>query len=319
MKTEEADIDFIMGENQIICHGWPYSAPDGEVPEPGWSLYAAASFNNHNPWHPLMPTVTAYIGRMSYLMRQGAPANQVAILLPTDDAWAGFRPTQTTVTGAMSRLITPALMTAILSAGYNADFIDAEAINKVGLGTHQILIVPATDRIPLDTLKKIAAFTAAGGKVIGIGHAPSIDPEGKTLPELTALSAKLFDSGKSTLVPNEAALGAALTLAAKPDFQMPAADTTASSQLGFIRRKLTGADIYFVANTGNQPVDTTVSFTTSHKTAEVWDPDNATAAAASAQSFALHLAPYEVPRLRLQRLGVRCQAGPSCLEDPTQR
>ena len=102
MKTE-ADIDFIMGENQIICHGWPYSPPDDEVPEPGWSLYAAASFNNHNPWHPVMPAVTAYIGRMSYLMRQGKPANQVAILLPTDDAWAGFRPTQTTVTGAMAR------------------------------------------------------------------------------------------------------------------------------------------------------------------------------------------------------------------------
>ncbi len=91
MKTE-ADIDFIMGENQIICHGWGYSAPPGEVPEPGWSLYAAASFNNHNPWHPVMPAVTAYIGRMSYLMRQGKPANQVAILLPTDDAWATFAP-----------------------------------------------------------------------------------------------------------------------------------------------------------------------------------------------------------------------------------
>jgi hypothetical protein len=38
-----------------------------------------------------MPAVTAYIGRMSYLLRQGKPANQVAVLLPTDDAWASFR------------------------------------------------------------------------------------------------------------------------------------------------------------------------------------------------------------------------------------
>ena len=42
MKAE-ADIDFIMGENQLIFHGWPYSAP--QVGEPGWSLYAAAVFN----------------------------------------------------------------------------------------------------------------------------------------------------------------------------------------------------------------------------------------------------------------------------------
>jgi hypothetical protein len=293
MKTE-ADIDFIMGENQIICHGWPYSPPDGEVPEPGWSLYAAASFNNHNPWHPVMPAVTAYIGRMSYLMRQGKPANQVAVLLPTDDAWASFRPSQTTITGAMSsRLITRELMSAILSAGYNVDFIDADAINSVGLGTHQILVLPPTDRIPLETLKKIAAFTAAGGKTISVGRAPSIDPEGKTLSELTSLSKRLFDADRQTLVADEAHLPAALAAEVKPDFQLPESDSVARSQLGFIRRKLSNADVYFVVNTGNQPIDTTASFTTLHKTAELWNPDTAEASSASSQAFPLHLAAYE--------------------------
>ncbi len=172
MKAE-ADIDFIMGENQIIGHGWPYSPPPGKVPEPGWSLYAAAVFNDHNPWHPVMPDVTRYIQRISYLLRQGEPANQVAILLPTDDAWASFSPSHVTVTGAMQSLIPPELMSAILSAGYNVDYIDAEAINKVGLGTHQILVIPPTDRIPIATLKKIAAWS---GKVIAIGQHPDNGP-----------------------------------------------------------------------------------------------------------------------------------------------
>ena len=291
MKTE-ADVDFIMGENQIICHGWPYSAPDGEVPEPGWSLYAAASFNNHNPWHPVMPAVTTYIGRMSYLMRQGQPANQVAILLPTDDAWASFRPTQTTVTGAMQRLITPALMSAILSAGYNTDFIDADAIDKVGLGHHTILVIPPTDRIPLETLRKIAAFTASGGKVISIGRAPSIDPEGKTLPELTNLSKQLFDPAKTTLVADEAHLPDALHNAVKPDLQLAGTDDASRNQIGFIRRKLPTADIYFVANTSNVTLDTTASFATTHKFAEEWDPDSAASTPASATSLPIHLPPY---------------------------
>lgn len=290
MKTE-ADIDFIMGENQIICHGWPYSAPDGEVPEPGWSLYAAASFNNHNPWHPVMPAVTAYIGRMSYLMRQGKPANQVAILLPTDDVWAGFRPTQTTVTGAMGPRISP-LMSPILSAGYNVDYIDADAINSVGLGSHQILVLPPTDRIPMETLKKIAAFVAAGGKAIAVDRAPSMDPEGKSVPELTALSKRLFGTDKSTLVADEAHLPDALHAAMKPDFQLPEGDA-ARSQLGFIRRKLAGADIYFIANTSNQPIDTTASFASAHKFAEVWNPDTATASSAAAHAIPIHLAAYE--------------------------
>jgi len=77
MKAE-ADVDFIMGENQLIFHGWPYSPPQATI-QPGWSLYAAAVFNDHNPWHPVMPEVTAYITRISALLRQGHPANQVAI------------------------------------------------------------------------------------------------------------------------------------------------------------------------------------------------------------------------------------------------
>jgi hypothetical protein len=296
MKAE-ADIDFISGENQIICHGWPYSPPDHEVPEPGWSLYAAAVFNNHNPWHPVMPAVTAYIGRMSYLMRQGQPANQVAILLPTDDAWASFRPTQTSVTADMQKLITPELMSTILSAGYNIDFIDAEAINKVGLGDHSILILPPTNRIPLATLQKISAFEKAGGKVIAVDHAPSVDPEGKTVPALTTLSQQLFDSSKSTLVANVAALPDALHAAAKPDFQVTTDDADAKNQLGFIRRKLPTADLYFVVNTSNRPIDVHAAFATHFKSAEQWSTDTGdvlrTSAPLKATDVPLTLAPYE--------------------------
>jgi hypothetical protein len=289
MKAE-ADIDFIMGENLLIFHGWPYSAP--QVSEPGWSLYAAAVFNEHNPWHPVMASVTRYIARISYLMRQGQPANQVAILLPTDDAWAGFSPSRVTVTGAMQGLITPALMSAILSAGYNVDYIDADAINKVGVN-HQILVLPPTDRIPIETLKKIQAFTAAGGKVISVGRAPSLDAEGAPQAEITALSKHLFDAGKSTFVSGTDGLAGALRRAATPDFNLANAEDPAKDQLGFIRRKLPGADVYFVVNTGNQTVDTVASFGTAHKFAEAWNPDDATFAAASASSQPIHLAPYE--------------------------
>jgi hypothetical protein len=292
MKAE-ADIDFVMGENLIFCHGWPYSPPDNEVPEPGWSLYAAASFNNHNPWHPVMPSVTAYIGRLSYLLRQGQPANQVAILLPTDDAWATFAPGRSSFTADMGRSVTPALMSAILSAGYNVDYIDAEAIDKVGLGTHSIVVLPPTDRIPLATLHKLAAFTAAGGKVISVGRAPSIDPEGKAVPELTSLSRQLFDPAKSTLVADEAGLSAALTKAVKPDFQLNGADPAAIGQVGFIRRKLPNADIYVVVNTANVPYDITVNFTTAHKSGEEWDADTAESTAAQPNNQSIHLEPFD--------------------------
>jgi hypothetical protein len=289
MKTE-ADIDFIMGENLLFFHGWPYSAP--QAGEPGWSLYAAAIFNNHNPWHPVMPAVTRYIARISYLMRQGQPANQVAVLLPTDDAWASFAPSRVSVTGAMERLIAPAPMSAILSAGYNIDYIDAEAIDKVGLN-HRILVLPPTDRIPVATLKKIQAFAAAGGKVIAVGRAPSLDGEGKPAAEIAELSKLLFVAGRSTFVADTGELGDALRKAATPDFKLANADDPEKDRIGFIRRKLSGADVYFVVNTSNQEIETVASFATTHKYGEQWNADDATSAPASPNAQLIHLAAYE--------------------------
>ena len=302
MKAE-ADIDFIMGENQLIFHGWPYSPPpnsDGtpKVPEPGWSLYAAGAFNDHNPWHPVMPDVTRYIQRMSSLLRQGQPANQVAILLPTDDAWASFTPGKVTVTGALAKLITPTLMSTILSAGYNIDYIDAEAINTVGLGTHQILVIPPTDRIPIKTLRKISAWVAAGGHAVAVGRAPSLDAEGKSSPELTHLSKQLFDRAKFTLMPDSNEMAAGLFKAATPDFLIEehagVGPPPADRRLGFIRRRLPNADIYFVANTSNIPVDTFLySFGTAFSHAEAINPDTGAISLAARTCMPLRLAPYE--------------------------
>jgi hypothetical protein len=293
MKAE-ADIDFIMGENQLIFHGWPYSPPtrpNGKpaVPEPGWSLYAAAVFNDHNPWHPVMPDVTRYIQRISWLLRQGEPANQVAILLPTDDAWASFSPAHVTVTGAMQKLVTPELMSAILSAGYNVDYIDADAINKVGLGTHQILVIPPTDRIPVETLKKIVAWSENGGKVVAVGHLPSLDSEGQPLSDASTLTAPI------ALIPDTNQLPQALHNAAAPDFFIYQADIGSDpfQCIGFIRRKLPDADIYFVANTSNQPIMGAFRFETSHQSGVQIDPDSGISSWALSDSTGFLLAPYE--------------------------
>jgi hypothetical protein len=300
MKAE-ADINFIMGENQLIFHGWPYSAPQSG--NPGWSLYAAAALNDHNPWHPIMPSVTKYIARLSYLMRQGKPSNQVAVLLPTDDAWARFSPGQVSITDQMTSFLPPALIANILSAGYNVDFTDADAIDRVGIH-HEILVLPPTDRIPAKTLEKIARFASDGGKVIAVGRVPSMSPEGEPLKIPQVCNAApdgrnstachpLFDPATFTQITDLSQLSEALNKAAEPDFQLIGVDAAARNQLGFIRRKLAAADIYFVVNTSNRTIDATAAFATTHKVAEQWNPDTTGATRASASSQPIHLAPYE--------------------------
>lgn len=300
MKAE-ADVDFITGENQLIFHGWPYSPP--QVGDPGWSLYAAAALNDHNPWHPVMPSVTKYIARVSFLMRQGKPANQVAILLPTDDAWSNFSPGKVSITDQMKQLVPPTLIANILSAGYNVDFIDADAIERVGIH-HEILVLPSTDRIPAKALEIIAKFTEDGGKAIAIGRAPSLSPEGEPLkmPQVCHQAASirneaqchpLFDPKIFSLVTDMSQLSEALNKAKEPDLQLLAADAATKNQLGFIRRKLPYADIYFVVNTGNRTIDTAAAFATTHSVAQQWNPDSTVVTRASASSQPIHLAPYE--------------------------
>ena len=283
MKVE-VDRHFLIGTNQVIGHGWPYSAP--AAGEPGWSLYAAAVFNDHNPWHPVMPAVARYIQRISHMLRQGKPANQVAVLLPTDDAWAGFMPGHVTVTGLMPKLVSPQFMASILDGGYNIDYIDADAIKAVGIH-YPLLVLPPTDRIPLATLQAIDRYVANGGKVVAVGRAPSLDDAGQVGAGLLALSHKLFSRQAGTLV-DVGGLTGALNHMLTPDLQM----TGGPGAIGFIRRTLTGGDIYFIANTSNTPVAAHIRLASTFADGQQWDPDSGVATAA-ARAMDLQLAPYE--------------------------
>src|SRR5207249_2223515 len=126
----EADVHFLEGINQLVGHGWPYSL--AQAGEPGWRSYAAAALNPHNPWWPVMPDIVLYLQRVSFLLRQGKPANDVAIYLPTDDAWAHFMLGNATVSEAMDNLLGPRLIARLLESGYGFDFIDDTAINQLG-------------------------------------------------------------------------------------------------------------------------------------------------------------------------------------------
>jgi alpha-L-rhamnosidase len=275
MKAE-ADIHFLQGVNQLVAHGWPYTPPG--VPEPGWRFYAAAVFNQHNPWWIVMPDITTYLQRISWLLRQGTPANDVAVYLPTHDAFAAFTLGRDSVNQSMEALLGPDLVASVLDAGYNFDFTDDGAIAAKGI-THKILIVPNVERIPLATYQKISEYASKGGKVFFTKRLPSQAPglrdEGDT-PMIRELSAKFQ-------LTEEAKLGDALHAALPPDFTLP-------PEVGVVHRKLPYSDIYFLANTGNRPVKGTAAFRVQGMLAAWWDPFAGKAAKASMD---LDLAPYE--------------------------
>ena len=290
MKVE-ADRFFLQGVNQLIGHGWPYTAPG--VEEPGWAFYAAAVFNDHNPWWPVMPEVTKYLQRMSYLMRQGKPANDIAILLPNDDVYAEFKPGHVALSAEMQRYIKPELIEQVLNNGYNLDYIDAEAIEKVGI-PYPVLVLPHVDRLSPGTLKAIAAYTAKGGKVIAVGslpaHAPGFEHEAEISKEVAGLSQTIFsDSKVARQVTGEGDLGAALKQMLPADMSL----TGTSTEMGFVHRKLADSDVYFVVNSSNQPSHASATFRASRKYVTSLDPFTGESTAMPAGAVSLELAPYE--------------------------
>ena len=311
MKAE-ADCMFLEGVNQIIGHGFPYSAPG--VEEPGWSLYAAAALNAHNPWWPVMPDVMRYLTRVSWALRQGQPVNDVAVLLPEADAQAAFRPGHVSVTDEMHRMITPQLMSAILDAGHNLDYIDIPAATQRGIH-YPVLVIPPTARMPLSGVRALQTYVNGGGKVIFIGETPNEAAglqDANDTPQIRAAVQQLL--AKSVHIASESELPQALASALAPDVIL----ADAAGKLGFMHRKLPGADLYFLANTSNETVAWPVHVRASGQVAEWWDPQTGSATMAKPGEI-VTFAPYGSRLLVLHEHGAPSGIRVAPVSEPLQQ
>jgi alpha-L-rhamnosidase len=321
MKAE-ADLHFLQGINQLVGHGWPYSP--GTAGEPGWRMYAAGAFNSHNPWWFVMPDLAAYLQRVSFALRQGKPANDVALLLPNDDAWASFtvnghlsssvttqsgfnaRGRDVSIDEAMEELVGDKVIPQVLDAGFNLDFIDGDAIDSIGI-PYPVLILPGIDRLPVSTYQKIEQYVLHGGIVITTRRLPSTAPgflnEEADGTRIVAISERVFRSKNAPghFVEDESQLGSTLATYIKPDvvFSPKAPD------IGFVHRKLDVGDLYFIANTANRPIRVTASFRENAKYAESWDAfTGRVSVLANAAKGELNLLPYESRLILMTNLPV---------------
>jgi hypothetical protein len=308
----EADRHFLQGVTQLVGHGWPYT-PSG-VTEPGWAFYAAAALNDHNPWFGVMPDVARYLQRVSHMLRQGEPANRVAVYLPIEDAFAAMQPDKASVNEAMHQRIPDSLLARILDGGYNFDFIDAGAV-RAGRIRHDVLVLPPMERIDADTYAVIERWVKGGGRVIAIDGLPRTAGgklENKAREAVARLSRRMASTG-GVVVTAEADLTGALAAAAAPDMQLASADPA----IGFVRRKLTDGDVYFVANTGNRPIRTSARFAGDRGNGSWWDPLTGRRWPAGSGDIALTLAPYESRLLAF--VGTRAVSAPSAIVEPQTR
>ncbi len=297
----EADLHFLQGINQLIGHGWPYT-PEG-VEYPGWRLYAAGVFNDSNPWWIVMPDVARYLQRVSYLLRQGRPANDVAFYLPNADAYAEMRPGRVDMIRALDERVGPDAVGRTLEAGFNLDFFDDELLAKAGavdggalkLGDnrYRAVILPNVERIPLETLRRLEELGRAGGVVIATRRAPARVPGLKAASgdqrEAREIAGRLFEGSNAhgVFVANENTdLGKALASRLQPDVVV----SPAVPAIGFVHRSGEFGEVYFLANSSNakQTVDARFRIPQDLR-AELWDPQTGSVIAAEGKGATVRL------------------------------
>jgi len=280
----EADLHFLQGINQLIGHGWPYTAEGVEYP--GWRFYAAAALDEKNPWWIAMPDISQYLQRLSYLLRQGRHVNDVALYLPNSDAWAHFSPDHVDLIETLRNEVGADVMPQIFQAGLNLDFFDDDALKQVGHvekgglalgpGRYPVVILPGVERIPLETLQKLAEFAHNGGVLIATRRLPSLAPgflaNDADNKKISELAHSLFEgpSAVGHFIADEKELAKRLPSLIQVDLALE----SPSPDLGFVHRRTDDAEIYFVANTTNLPLKTNATFRVEKgaRNAESWDP-----------------------------------------------
>ena len=278
----EADVHFLQGINQLIGHGWPYTA-DG-VAYPGWRFYAAGVYNEKNPWWTVMPDVARYLQRMSWMLRQGQPVNDVAFYLPTDDAWAQFVPGKVgSFIDMMARALGPAIVPAVLDAGLNMDFVDDGVLAGrakieqgrlvIGGNRYRAVVLPNVERMPVATLRLLEDFAKQGGHVFATRRTPGLAPgyraSASDHAEVTAAADRLFRGPSATgvFVERDADLTAVLRSRVTPDVGLSAGVGAVAA----LHRRTDAADVYFVVNTSNTRQAVEATFRVAAGRAEAWN------------------------------------------------
>jgi len=153
-----------------------------------------------------MPDLARYLQRISFLLRQGQPANDVALYLPNDDAWASFSAGHVHMIDILRELVGPDVIPRILESGYDFDFFDDTALAKIGriekdgmvLGAnkYRVIVLPSVERIPIATLRKLEEFVRAGGVLVATRRIPEVAPGLQATPaeqnEVREISRRLF-------------------------------------------------------------------------------------------------------------------------------
>jgi hypothetical protein len=264
------------GVNRFVFHTSAHQPLDTK---PGNTM-VGTHINRNITWAEQAAPFMTYLARNSYMLQQGKFVADLAYLLDE---------------GAPSTM--PIWGTGLNPAppeGYDFDYVNADVlINRMSAGadgrilmpdgmSYAVLVLPNTNRMTLPVLKKINELVKAGATIIG--PKPERTPgftgypgSEKILEELVeavwgdldgvSRTRRLYGKGKvfwGTPVKTVLDLNKI-----QPDFEY---GKILDSKIDWIHRRTEEADIYFIVNSTDLPLETEIRFRVEGKEAELWDP-----------------------------------------------
>ncbi len=267
---------------------------------------------------PGYPALLEYVRRMSYLMSMGRPAASVALYLPSSAMWLGDD-------AADTAFVSTERMLSERQVDFDIVSEDALARDlKAGHGTfetmsgseYRVVILPGEVVLSQAALDRLREFAVGGGRVLFLGHLPTMI-SGRTYLDARAAAPADFAWGK---VEVSAQLEATPTPPAQPPAAPPAAQVVPAAidvavrevvghpditvdgtetSLRYMKRRIADSDVFLFFNEGEQAISREVTLHGDGQLVEEWDPATGKVSSVAARretnemSVRLELKPYE--------------------------
>ena len=264
------------GMNRLVWHAFVCSPDSTGIP--GQQYFAGTHLNPKVTWWSRSGPFFDYIDRCQFMLQQGLFVADVCYYY--GDHVPNF---------AQLKKSDP----AHILPGYDYDVITEEALierTHVRNGriilpdgmSYRVLVIPNRDVISLPVLKKLKDLIARGATVVGpkpakgetLKNYPACDAEIEKLAnevwgDCDGAKVKENNFGKGRMFSGESARDVLLGDGIQPDCEF---NNVPGSEMDYIHRTESGAQIYFVANRATNAVSLNCTFRVAEKAPELWNP-----------------------------------------------
>jgi hypothetical protein len=275
------------GINHIFYHGTVFSPPD--VPWPGWLFYASTQFNPNNTWWDDFGALNRYIGRVQSILQRGQPDNEILVYWPISDVWNDSAGLMKMLGVHDVKWLTEQpvgkLARSLRERGYSFDYISdsqllstrVEGRELVTSGArYNVLVVPATSRMPVETLRHLAQLARNGATVFVEKLPEDVPGFGRLESRRQDFKAALGALGNQVIVQPDVLAALAKSGVAR--------ESLVESGLSLIRRATPVGRDYFLTNLSAKRFDGWAALGTPVQKAVILDPLTGRAGRASASS-----------------------------------